>query len=140
MSGYLLTGMLKVFFRSDQVFIAVICLGMAQKVYIWQFKDNDLQGISFLDMQMYIHQMVSIRNIALTADVYQSISLLRYQQNSKALSLASRDPRRVEVYAIEFMVDNQQLAFLVTDAIGNLMIYQYLPEARESYGGQRLLR
>lgn len=114
--------------------------GMGQKVYIWSFKDNDLVGISFLDLQIYIHQMVSIRNLTFVGDVFRSVCLLRYQENCKALSLASRDPRHMEVYALEFLIDNNQLGYLVSDAENNIYIYMYQPEAKESYGGQRLLR
>ncbi|VDO85252.1 unnamed protein product [Soboliphyme baturini] len=114
--------------------------GMGQKVYIWSFKDNDLVGISFLDLQIYIHQMISVRNLALVGDVFRGISLLRYQENCKALSLASRDARQLEVLALEFVVDNSQLGFLASDADCNLYIYVYHPEAKESLGGQRLIR
>uniref|UniRef100_A0A915L1Q3 Cleavage/polyadenylation specificity factor A subunit C-terminal domain-containing protein n=1 Tax=Romanomermis culicivorax TaxID=13658 RepID=A0A915L1Q3_ROMCU len=113
---------------------------MGQKVYIWSFKDNDLVGISFLDLQIYIHQMISIRNLTLVGDVFRSVCLLRYQEDCKALSLASRDPRHMEVYAVEFMVDNNQLGFLASDADGNIHMFSYQPEAKESFGGQRLVK
>ncbi|KHN80691.1 putative cleavage and polyadenylation specificity factor subunit 1 [Toxocara canis] len=53
--------------------------GMGQKVFIWLFRDNNLQGISFLDMHFYVHQLVGVRNLALACDIYQSVALLRYQ-------------------------------------------------------------
>uniref|UniRef100_G1RI66 Cleavage and polyadenylation specific factor 1 n=1 Tax=Nomascus leucogenys TaxID=61853 RepID=G1RI66_NOMLE len=76
----------------------------------------------------------------LLADVMKSISLLRYQEESKTLSLVSRDAKPLEVYSVDFMVDNAQLGFLVSDRDRNLMVYMYLPEAKESFGGMRLLR
>lgn len=53
-------------------------------------KDNDLTGMAFIDTQLYIHQMYSIKNFILAADLMKSISLLRYQEESKTLSLVSR--------------------------------------------------
>lgn len=53
-------------------------------------KDNDLTGMAFIDTQLYIHQMFSIKNFILAADLMKSISLLRYQESSKTLSLVSR--------------------------------------------------
>lgn len=38
------------------------------------------------------------------------------------------------------MIDNSQLGFLVSDAEKNIVLYTYQPEARESCGGQRLMR
>uniref|UniRef100_A0A6Q2WPE1 Cleavage and polyadenylation specificity factor subunit 1 n=1 Tax=Esox lucius TaxID=8010 RepID=A0A6Q2WPE1_ESOLU len=113
---------------------------IGQKIFLWSLKDNDLTGMAFIDTQLYIHQMFSIKNFILAADVMKSISLLRYQPESKTLSLISRDAKPLEVYSIEFMVDNNQLGFLVSDREQNLSVYMYLPEAKESFGGMRLLR
>uniref|UniRef100_A0A673HEC0 Cleavage and polyadenylation specificity factor subunit 1-like n=1 Tax=Sinocyclocheilus rhinocerous TaxID=307959 RepID=A0A673HEC0_9TELE len=110
---------------------------IGQKIFLWSLKDNDLTGMAFIDTQLYIHQMHSIKNFILAADVMKSISLLRYQEESKTLSLISRDAKPLEVYSIEFMVDNNQL---VSDRDKNLSVYMYLPEAKESFGGMRLLR
>nr|KAF6395736.1 cleavage and polyadenylation specific factor 1 [Molossus molossus] len=96
--------------------------------------------VRFIDTQLYIHQMISVKNFILAADVMKSISLLRYQEDSKTLSLVSRDAKPLEVYSVDFMVDNAQLGFLVSDRDRNLMVYMYLPEAKESFGGMRLLR
>uniref|UniRef100_A0A8C9TK81 Cleavage and polyadenylation specificity factor subunit 1 n=1 Tax=Scleropages formosus TaxID=113540 RepID=A0A8C9TK81_SCLFO len=115
----------------------VTCRG---RIFLWSLKDNDLTGMAFIDTQLYIHQMYSIKNFILAADVMKSISLLRYQEESKTLSLVSRDAKPLEVYSIEFMVDNNQLGFLVSDRDKNLLVYMYLPEAKESFGGMRLLR
>lgn len=38
------------------------------------------------------------------------------------------------------MVDNTNLGFLSTDCEGNLIIFMYQPESRDSQGGQKLLR
>ncbi|XP_041102417.1 cleavage and polyadenylation specificity factor subunit 1-like isoform X2 [Polyodon spathula] len=113
---------------------------IGQKIFLWSLKDNDLTGMAFIDTQLYIHQMFSIKNFILAADVMKSISILRYQEESKTLSLISRDAKPLEVYSIEFIVDNNQLGFLVSDRDKNLMVYMYLPEAKESFGGMRLLR
>uniref|UniRef100_A0A672NCQ9 Cleavage and polyadenylation specificity factor subunit 1 n=1 Tax=Sinocyclocheilus grahami TaxID=75366 RepID=A0A672NCQ9_SINGR len=65
----------------------VTCRG---RIFLWSLKDNDLTGMAFIDTQLYIHQMHSIKNFILAADVMKSISLLRYQEESKTLSLISR--------------------------------------------------
>uniref|UniRef100_A0AAR2K990 Cleavage and polyadenylation specificity factor subunit 1 n=1 Tax=Pygocentrus nattereri TaxID=42514 RepID=A0AAR2K990_PYGNA len=62
---------------------------IGQKIFLWSLKDNDLTGMAFIDTQLYIHQMYSIKNFILAADVMKSISLLRYQEESKTLSLVT---------------------------------------------------
>uniref|UniRef100_A0A2I3RUA7 Cleavage and polyadenylation specificity factor subunit 1 n=2 Tax=Pan TaxID=9596 RepID=A0A2I3RUA7_PANTR len=70
----------------------------------------------------------------------KSISLLRYQEESKTLSLVSRDAKPLEVYSVDFMVDNAQLGFLA-EALGvaGADPGPLLP-TKESFGGMRLLR
>ncbi|KFM60381.1 Cleavage and polyadenylation specificity factor subunit 1, partial [Stegodyphus mimosarum] len=113
---------------------------IGQKIYIWQLKDNDLIGVAFIDTHIYIHSAISLKNLIIVADVYKSISLLRYQENSRTLSLVSRDVKPLEVYGIEFLIDNSQVGFLVSDVEKNLVLFMYCPEARESFGGSKLLR
>jgi cleavage and polyadenylation specificity factor subunit 1 len=64
--------------------------GISLQIYIWQLKDNDLVGVAFIDTQIYVCQMLSIKSLILVADVYKSVSLLRFQQEYKTLSLVSR--------------------------------------------------
>ncbi|KAK0170083.1 hypothetical protein PV328_010688 [Microctonus aethiopoides] len=113
---------------------------VGQKIYIWQLKDNDLIGVAFIDTQIYIHQMLSIKSLILIADVYKSISLLRFQEEYRTLSLVSRDFRPAEVYTIEYLIDNTNLGFIVADGESNIALYMYQPESRESLGGQKLIR
>ena len=37
----------------------------------------------------------------------------------------SRDPQKLEVFAVEYVVDNGNLAFAVTDADKNLILYTH---------------
>uniref|UniRef100_T1HLS2 Cleavage and polyadenylation specificity factor subunit 1 n=1 Tax=Rhodnius prolixus TaxID=13249 RepID=T1HLS2_RHOPR len=113
---------------------------VGQKIYIWQLKDNDLVGVAFIDTQVYIHQLLSIKSLILVADIYKSITLLRFQEEYRTLSLVSRDFRAAEAYAIDFLIDNTNLGFLVSDREKNVVLYMYQPEARESFGGQKLIR
>jgi cleavage and polyadenylation specificity factor subunit 1 len=113
---------------------------IGQKVYIWQLKESSLVGVAFIDTQIYIHSAVSIKNLVLVADVHKSISLLRYQEETRTLALVSRDTRSFEVYGCEFLIHGNQLCFMVSDADKNIIVYNYQPELRESSGGTRLIR
>ncbi|XP_013931303.1 PREDICTED: cleavage and polyadenylation specificity factor subunit 1 [Thamnophis sirtalis] len=96
--------------------------------------------MAFIDTQLYIHQMISVKNFILAADVMKSISLLRYQEESKTLSLVSRDAKPLEVYSVDFMVDNAQLGFLVSDRDRNLLVYMYLPEGEKKQRNLRFIK
>ena len=113
---------------------------VGQKIYIWQFKDKDLHGIAFIDSQIYIHQIHSLKNFLLVGDVYKSINVLQYQQDYRTLSLISRDTQPLETFACEFTIDNGHLGFLASDSMRNLCIFMYSPDTREAMGGHRLMR
>ena len=113
---------------------------VGQKIYIWQFKDKDLHGIAFIDSQIYIHQIHSLKNFLLVGDVYKSINVLQYQQDYRTLSLISRDTAPLETYACEFTIDNGHLGFVASDSMRNLSVFMYSPESREAMGGHRLMR
>ncbi|XP_065687015.2 cleavage and polyadenylation specificity factor subunit 1 [Patagioenas fasciata] len=113
---------------------------IGQKIFLWSLRAGELTGMAFIDTQLYIHQLISVKSFILAGDLVKSICLLRYQEGSKTLSLVSRDAKPLEVYSVDFMVDSGQLGFLVSDRDRNLLVYMYLPEAKESFGGLRLLR
>ncbi|XP_068228833.1 cleavage and polyadenylation specificity factor subunit 1 [Palaemon carinicauda] len=113
---------------------------IGQKVYIWQLKDADLVGIAFIDTQIYIHQLLCIKSLILAADICKSVLLLRFQDENRTLSLVSRDLKPLQVYGVQFLVDNSSLAFIAGDADKNLVVFTYNPESHESMGGTRLIR
>ncbi|XP_078335129.1 cleavage and polyadenylation specificity factor subunit 1-like isoform X2 [Crassostrea virginica] len=118
----------------------LLITAIGQKLYIWQLKDNDLMGVAFIDTQIYIHTLVTIKHIILAGDILKSVQVYQYQEEHKVLSIVSRDPRPLEVYTADYLIDNTQLCCLVSDRMKNLIVYSYQPEARESHGGQRLIR
>lgn len=97
-------------------------------------------GIAFIDTEIYIHQLLNIKSFILAADVYKSVSVLRFQEEYRTLCIVARDYQPLEVMSVDYYIDNTQLGFLVSDAEQNLMLYMYQPESRESQGGHRLIR
>ncbi|GAB0099522.1 Cleavage and polyadenylation specificity factor subunit 1 [Sergentomyia squamirostris] len=120
--------------------LGFLVTAVGQKIYLWQLKDSDLVGVAFIDTNIYVHEMVSVKSLILVADVYKSISILRFQEEYRTLSLVSRDYQPQTVFSVDYVVDNSNLGFIVTDSDGNIIIYMHQPESRESFGGQRLLR
>ena len=49
---------------------------VGQKVYIWQYQNNSLKGIAFVDIQVYCHRMVTIKNYILIGDVHKKYCII----------------------------------------------------------------
>lgn len=113
---------------------------VGQKIYLWQLKEEQLDGVAFIDTQIYIHCAASLKNLIIVSDVCKSISLLRYQQETRTLSMVCRDTRPLEVFACDFLIDNESLNFLVSDSEKNVIVCGHDPENPDSQGGTRLIR
>lgn len=113
---------------------------VGQKVYIWQYQNNTLKGIAFVDIQIYCHRMITMKNYILIGDVHKSIALLRYQEDMRVLSYVSRDSRQLDIFATDFSIDQNRVQFIATDADRNMYIYAHVPTQKETQGGQWLLR
>ncbi|XP_060076994.1 cleavage and polyadenylation specificity factor subunit 1-like [Ylistrum balloti] len=118
----------------------LLVTAIGQKLYIWQFKNDDLEGVAFIDSYIFIHNLVTVKNLIMASDLLKNINIYRYQEDFKVLSLVSRDVKPSETYASQFLIDNSLLSFVVTDSLKNIIVYTYQPEARESHGGHRLVR
>lgn len=64
------------------------CVG--QKIFIWEFKNNELIGKAFIDCSFYIHKMITLKNFILIADLHKSISLIRFQNEYTKLSFVAK--------------------------------------------------
>lgn len=64
------------------------CVG--QKVFIWEYSNNELIGKAFIDSHFFIHKMVTLKNFILVADVHRSISLIRFQKEYTKLSFVAK--------------------------------------------------
>ncbi|KAI0990420.1 hypothetical protein GJ496_001342 [Pomphorhynchus laevis] len=108
---------------------------VGQKVFLWQYKDQSLTGIAFIDVSIYIHQLTVIKNFIIMVDVLKGVSLIRFQEDMRVLSFVARDKRNLDIYSTDFLVHGNQLAFIVNDPDQNMFIYYYDPEAPDSRAG-----
>ena len=59
-----------------------------------------------MDAQLYVHQMVSIKNLVLIADIQMSISVLRYQVDHRVLSIVTR----VRIFLDSLFLEKKKLS------------------------------
>ncbi|PAA73122.1 hypothetical protein BOX15_Mlig004527g1, partial [Macrostomum lignano] len=139
---------MKLAFREEQkgpVTALASCHGLlvsaiGQKVYLWQLKDDRLVGIAFVDSEILIHSINCVKNLIVTSDLAKSVQLLRYQPSVRVLSIVARDSARRQVFTSNFLVDGQNLGFLLCDSRRNLLAFAYDPSEKLSRGGRNLVR
>lgn len=64
------------------------CVG--QKIFIWEYRNNELIGKAFIDTHFYVHRMVTLKDFVLIADLHKSISLVRFCQEYTKLSFVAK--------------------------------------------------
>ena len=51
---------------------------IGQRIILWELKSDDLIGIAFIDTQIYIHTLVTIKNFILYGDITKSVAIIRW--------------------------------------------------------------
>ncbi|KAL3310364.1 Cleavage and polyadenylation specificity factor subunit 1 [Cichlidogyrus casuarinus] len=82
------------------------------KIYIWTFLDNTLNGVAFVDTDMYVHQMYCMKNLIVAADMMNSVHFYRFQPDFRVLSLVSKEFSQRQLFAVNFFVDGRKMGFI----------------------------
>ncbi|ORX60565.1 hypothetical protein DM01DRAFT_1300393 [Hesseltinella vesiculosa] len=118
-----------------------IAASIGSKVFVYSFEDNEsLVGVAFIDVQIYVTCMQSIKNYILLGDVQRSVWFLGFQLEPTKLVLLGKDYQNFEVAAVNFVINDKALYLMVCDAYDNMDIYQYAPYHLQSISGQKLIR
>ncbi|KAJ3154030.1 Cleavage and polyadenylation specificity factor subunit 1 [Geranomyces variabilis] len=111
------------------------------KIIIHTFEDNEsLTGVAFIDINMYVNTVCAIKNLILVGDIMKSVCFLGFQEDPPKLALLGKDYHSLNVYGLEFMVDDPALSFVVGDGDCNLHVMSYDPYHIQSSSGQKLIR
>ncbi|KAI9279545.1 CPSF A subunit region-domain-containing protein [Sporodiniella umbellata] len=115
------------------------CIG--SKVIVWSLEDDErLVGVAFIDVQIFVTSMSSIKNFILIGDAQKSIWFLGFQLEPAKLTLLGKDYQSFDVGCVDFIIDDKSLYLIVGDTNENVDLYQYAPFNLQSFGGQKLMR
>jgi cleavage and polyadenylation specificity factor subunit 1 len=111
-----------------------------QKIIIRNIQeDNSVIPVAFLDVQVYVSDVKSAKNLILIADRLQGTWLAGFGNEPFRMSIISKELRNLEVDAGDFVLYDGALYPVIVDAQQNLHLLQYDPEDSLSAGGQKLL-
>ncbi|KAG2221910.1 hypothetical protein INT45_013246, partial [Circinella minor] len=117
----------------------VSCIG--SKVIIWSFEDNEsLVGVAFIDVQIFVTTISSIKNFIVLGDAQKSVWFLGFQLEPAKLVMLGKDYQSFEVSTADFIIDDKSMYLLIGDTDDNLDIFQYAPFNLQSFAGQKLMR
>ncbi|KAK9454631.1 CPSF A subunit region-domain-containing protein [Dipodascopsis uninucleata] len=112
-----------------------------QKVMVRALReDNSFLPVAFMDMNMYVTEAKCIRNVILMGDIMKSVWFVGFSEEPYKMQLFGKDLQRVEVSSADFIINSEQVHFVVADANKKIHILQYDPEDPRSVSGQLLIR
>ncbi|KAK7207324.1 CPSF A subunit region-domain-containing protein [Myxozyma melibiosi] len=111
-----------------------------QKVMVRALReDMSFLPVAFMDMNMYVSDAKSIKNMILLGDIMKSVWFVGFSEDPYKMQLFGKDLRHVEVVASDFVISGDLLHFVIADANRKIHILQYDPDDPRSLSGQRLI-
>ncbi|KAJ3031697.1 UNVERIFIED_CONTAM: Cleavage and polyadenylation specificity factor subunit 1 [Siphonaria sp. JEL0065] len=133
----------------------LVC-AIGSRMIVHTFEDDSLNGIAFLDTNIYVNNLTSIKNTIVLSDVVKGVWFVGFQEDPPKLKMLGKDFTPMMSYGCEYVVDDNIMAFIVSDHEKNMHVLQYLPECKrrhlmhaitkgqtttafQSYEGQKLI-
>ncbi|KAI9344303.1 CPSF A subunit region-domain-containing protein [Obelidium mucronatum] len=116
----------------------LVC-AIGSRMIIHTFEDDTLNGIAFLDTNIYVNNLTSVKNTIVLSDVVKGMWFCGFQEDPPKLKMLGKDFNPMMAYGCEYIVDDDMMSFIVSDHDKNMHVLQYLPESFQSYEGQKLI-
>ncbi|WWC73047.1 protein CFT1 [Kwoniella pini CBS 10737] len=110
------------------------------KIYVKGFDDDQqLMGLAFLDVQIYVTSMKVFKNFILISDINKSFWFVTLQEDPYKLTTISKDLQPVSPLVTDFLVHEGQMTFISNDREGNMRMLDFDPSDPDSLNGERVL-
>ncbi|PVU92282.1 hypothetical protein BB561_003937 [Smittium simulii] len=118
-----------------------LMVAVGNKLYARSFRDNEnLVSVAFLDCQVYVKSIASIKNYFVVSDYFQSVWFAGFQDEPSKILVLSRDSNYIQASSSNFLVYGNSLGILVADQFGNIQTFIYDPNNLSSFSGQKLIK
>eukprot|EP00041_Stephanoeca_diplocostata_P030602 m.932075 g.932075 ORF g.932075 m.932075 type:complete len:1699 (+) comp23786_c0_seq2:1789-6885(+) len=127
------------------------------KMYVYNFENKEtLTGIAYAEAQTYVTSVSTLRNTLFIGDMSAGVTLFHFTEDhiqiggekrlSGTLVRVSKEVAKRSVTATQFFIHDDHysgenhLGFVACDSTGNLVVYSYLLDDPDTFGGRILLR
>ncbi|KAI9015412.1 CPSF A subunit region-domain-containing protein [Hyaloraphidium curvatum] len=117
-----------------------VLAAVGNRLILHEFEDDALNGIAFIDTNMYVTAACALRNLMLVGDLRKSIWFMGFQEDPAKIGSLGRDMLPMHVTASEFLIDYNSLYFIIGDDERNIMVYAFDEKDPTSLGGSKLVR
>lgn len=102
-------------------------------------EDNSAVPVAFLDMPVFISDAKSFSNLMVIGDAMQGFTFVGFDAEPYRMIVLGKSTSKFQVTNLEFIVNNGNVNFIVTDRQNLLHVLRYAPDEPNSLSGQRLV-
>ena len=122
----------------------LIVAAIGPKILLFRCDGTQLIGCAFLDSRIHCHQILVMKRMVLTADLFQGLDLFHWEHDIAQIQRLARDVQYRSVYTVKWMVNRSGSAvggglgdggdgqneceLLVSDMQQNVHIVSYAPQ------------
>lgn len=138
---------LKQFFKEDvKSAVTKVCdisgrfvVSQSQKLMVRDAQDdNSVVPVAFLDVPLYVTDIKSFSNLLIVGDAMQGFQFIGFDAEPYRMIPLGKSVNKFETMSLEFLVNNGDLHFAVSDRDDILHVLKYAPDEPNSLSGQRL--
>ena len=115
-------------------------ISQSQKIMVRDAQeDNSVVPVAFFDTPIYVTDSKSFGNFFIVGDSMQGFQFIGFDAEPYRMLPLGRSISKFETVSLDFLVNNGDLYFAVTDRNDILHILKYAPDEPNSLSGQRLV-
>jgi len=101
--------------------------------------DDQLMGLAFLDVQIFVTSIRVFKNFILISDLLRSVWFVSLQEHPYKFTVIGKDLQLVSTMTGDFLVHDNSVTFVTTDRNGIMRMVDYDPTDADSLNGERLV-
>ncbi|CAB4254963.1 similar to Saccharomyces cerevisiae YDR301W CFT1 RNA-binding subunit of the mRNA cleavage and polyadenylation factor [Maudiozyma barnettii] len=116
-------------------------ISQSQKILVRdaQEDNNSVVPVAFFDTPVYVTDSKSFGNFFIVGDSMQGFQFIGFDAEPYRMLSLGRSMSKLETVAVDFLVNNGDLYFAVTDRNNIFHVLKYAPDEPNSLSGQRLV-
>jgi cleavage and polyadenylation specificity factor subunit 1 len=107
----------------------MMATAVGSRVILYRWVGDKLEGCAFIDTQLYVSSLRSLRDYLVVGDFAKSVALCVYEPELKQIYMLGKDSTGsrggASVHAVEFLADRDELSVVSSDQGKNLLVFNY---------------
>ncbi|CCF58286.1 hypothetical protein KAFR_0E01320 [Kazachstania africana CBS 2517] len=115
-------------------------ISQSQKIMVRDAQeDGSVVPVAFLDIPIFVTDMKSFGNLMIISDAMHGFQFVGFDAEPYRMIQLGKSVSKFKTMSVEFLVNNGDIYFAVTDRDNILHVLKYAPDEPNSFSGQKLV-